>query len=64
VVSFPQISPPNPCMHFFSSLCCFKPTHFTVLDLINRAIFGTMYRAKAPRYVVFSTSLLLRTSYT
>jgi hypothetical protein len=41
VVSFPQVSPRKHRMHISSPIICATcPTNLTLLDLINRIIFG------------------------
>ena len=51
VVSFPQVSPPKPCVNLASTW----PAHPNVLDLWPE-LYLMSTEHKAPRYVVFSTS--------
>ena len=46
VLSFPQVSPPKPCIHLSSPLYVLHtPTHHILLDFITRTIFGEQYRS-------------------
>jgi hypothetical protein len=44
VVSFPQVSPPKPFVHFSSPHTCYSPAHL-ILDLITRTMLGEEYRS-------------------
>jgi hypothetical protein len=45
VISYPQVSPPKPCIHLFSPPPCFIPVYFILLDFIIRIIFGEEFWA-------------------
>ena len=45
MVSFPKVSPPNPCI--LSAICATFPTHLILPDLIIRIISGEKYRSKS-----------------
>jgi hypothetical protein len=59
VVSFPQVSPPNSCIHVIPIRATCS-AHLIILDLIARIIFGEVYRSLSFSYIVFSTPLLPR----
>ena len=57
VVSFPQVSPPKPCMHLFSPHSCYMSSLFHFLNLIIPIIFGEEYRTQSSSLCSFSTPL-------
>ena len=62
MVSFPQFSPPKPCIHLSSHpIRATSPAHHILLDLITRTLLGEEYRSlsfslrsflHSPRYIV------------
>ena len=64
MVSFPQVSPPQPCIHLSSSpIRATCPTHLIFLDLITWTILGEEYKSLSSSLCSFLhsfvTSLLL-----
>jgi hypothetical protein len=45
VVSFPQVSPPKPCIRLPSPTRATCPTHLILVDFVTRKIFGEEYRS-------------------
>ena len=62
VVSFPQVSPPKPCMHI-SPIHAIYPAYPILLHLITRIIFGEAYRSISYSLFVFPNPLLPRPSW-
>ena len=62
VVSFPQVSPPKPCIQLYSpSTRATCPTHLILLDFISRTILSEQYRSLSSSLCSFLHSLV--TSY-
>ena len=61
VVSFPQVSPPQPCKHLSSpTTCATCPTHPILLDLMTQTIFGEEYSSLISSLCSFLCSLVLQ----
>jgi hypothetical protein len=63
VVSFPQFSPPKPCIHLFRPSYVLHSHPISVFSLVSRIIFCYGCLSLSSSFVLLSTPLLPRPSY-